>query len=381
VYIIAAFNIVVNQVWINIQMKFILFREDLHTPLGIKNNTTQLGIRKDGDLDTFEDIAEYYQCTVEYTTDISQANLVVFNLNRFQYYSNLNPLLLLDPANLNAIAKCQLPVIFWHSGECHANTVEPWFMFSKSLINRPIVYVDSNYAKSQPNDYFFDSSEYLLNRDNAWRTFSTDPGPYAYKFMSCTNRSNTHKHIITNHLRKYHNDHSYSHYLMPDILHTKFAEQLDDHDVSVPTADAWISEREIENITNQSMIILSINTYFSKFLNNDEPVCYITEKFLLDLSSGKPVIPVGHSGSVEYCRQLGFEFPSWIDYSYDVIKDDGHRMSAILKEIDRLDKLDNLSDLTTQFLYSNCNREKAKQLSFRQEFFALIKQIQALPCV
>lgn len=63
----------------------------------------------------------------------------------------------------------------------------------------------------------------------------------------------------------------------------------------------------------------------------------ITEKTFDPLIKGHFILPFGYAGIVKDIRDYGFKLPSWINYSYDDIKDcDRHRFAAYLEEADRL---------------------------------------------
>jgi hypothetical protein len=83
---------------------------------------------------------------------------------------------------------------------------------------------------------------------------------------------------------------------------------------------------------------------------------------------------VGHKGSVAYYKNLGFDFPDWIDYSYDSILDDSKRMQAILDEIDRLSRLD-LSALSAEFSATTDNMSLAMNYTARSLFDSIMSKI------
>jgi len=364
-------NMILNYIF---TMHLKLYREFLDCPVGHKPGWTHKGIRDINSIDCFENIARAYDYTIEYTTHVSDADLVVFNLNRNHIYTNLNPILLLDSSNLLEIAKSTVPVVFWHSGESHLTVTASWFTASNLALGRPIWYVDSNYVSGGDQHLFFDSAEFFIERSSS-RISALRNDQLQYNFFICTDRSDIHKHIVCNYLRKNHPS-AYTHYLNPMDLDQRYHQHLVSFDKSTPQASQRLTESQIGNIINQTMVILSLNSYFIKDFGSPESYVplYITEKFLVDLMTNKPVVPIGHSGSVGYCKQLGFEFPNWIDYSYDDIKNDDDRMSAILNEVDRLSNLD-LAKLSQEFSSSTDNMTRAKNFTAKPMFLELASKI------
>lgn len=360
-------------------MHLTLYREFLDIPLGHKPQWTHDGIRAhEKNIDCFELIAKKYSYTIGYTSDISKADLVIFNLNRNQVYTNLNPLLILDSANLQKIVNSSVPVVFWHSGECHSTIREPWFTLSCSILQRDIWYVDSNYNSCAHNHLFFDSAEFFRSRVNNRKIVDCD---LKYKFIMVTDRSDIHKHIVYHHLSTNHGADSYCHYLNPTELRSNYNNNFNNSTLSAfkfatPLPSKELQESEIGILTSQSAVIISLNSYFISDDGSrpDFIPLYITEKFLIDSMTNKPIIPVGHSGSVAYHRQLGFEFPDWIDYSYDSIINDQHRMQAILSEIDRLANLD-LSTLSREFSTKTDNMTLAKNYTAKSSFDSVVSKI------
>lgn len=359
-------------------MHLTLYREFIECPLGHKPGWSHDGIVENL-RDCFETIASQYSYTVSYTTDVSLADLVVFNLYRNYIYTNLNPILILDSNNLTNLKKSDVPVIFWHSGECHSTIMEPWFTLASSILQRDIWYVDSNYNSCAYNHLFFDSAEFF--RGKVKDRFITNDD-LKYKFIMVTNRSDLHKHIIYNHLNSKHGTDSYCHYLNPTPLtinyNNNFGSQnnLESFDCALPPSSSQLSEQQIGQLIGQSAVIISLNSYFTK--DSNSPIgffpLYITEKFLVDCMTNKPILPVGHCGSVAYCKNLGFDFPDWIDYSYDSILDDNKRMQAIHDEIDRLSKLDLLT-LSAEFSANTNNMSFSKNYTAKANFDRIVSKI------
>jgi hypothetical protein len=61
-----------------------------------------------------------------------------------------------------------------------------------------------------------------------------------------------------------------------------------------------------------------------------------TEKTYDPLIKGHFILPFSCSGFIQFLRTKGFQFPEFIDYSYDEITNDEKRFECYLKEVDRL---------------------------------------------
>lgn len=353
-------------------MNLILYQEYAGCALGHKPQWYHKGIRHCDGTDRFQDIAEFYGHTVEFTTNVDCADIAVFDLDRNQYYTNLNPILLLDDENLTKLQHSNIPVIFWHSGECHITLSKSWFQTSQRVLGRKIWYVDSNAEIQGHQHLFFDSSQLIL-RDRSRKNFQ--PSTFDYYFCFFTDRSDIHKHIIYNHMIRYHGSKTYAHYLNPTQLDHRYNDKLNGFDKTTPRRHNRISEEQVIDTINHSMIVVSLNSYFLQDFGSTSPVLYITEKFLQDLATNHPVLPVGHAKSVEYCKSLGFEFPNWIDYRYDVENDDSVRMNMILCEIDRLSKIPNIENLSREFINATHNSRVAEELNFSSNFGNILNMV------
>lgn len=371
-------------------MHLTLYREFVDCALGHKPGWCHNGIRKDGrgpnDTSNFEYIAEKYSYSISYTSDIAMADLVVFNLDRNHVYTHLNPMLLLDSKNLHSIQNSSVPVVFWHAGECHSVVMQPWFTMSCSVLQRGIWYVDSNCNTNAHNHLFFDGAEFFREKNrikDRMDALVNVPTESKYKFFMCTTRSDMHKHIIYNHLTKHHESYSYRHYRRPDAIDSYHSDNgLRIFDYTTPPAANQLTETEIGTLIGQSAVIISLNSYFVREYNvpPDFFPLYVTEKILLDSMTNRPVLPVGHMGSVAYYKNLGFDFPDWIDYSYDTIQDDSKRMQAILDEIDRLSALD-LSTLSAEFSAGTNNMRLASAYTAKPSFDNILCKILTQPLV
>ena len=362
--------------------EIILYRNYPGIPLGCTPNFLHNGIRNEFDSDSFESIANFYGYTINYSQDINKCDIILFNLDRNYIYSNLNPVLFVKKETWKTAKDNKIPIVFWHTGECHSVITEPWFTFAEMYVKQKIWYVDSNARLASDYHLFFDSSN-LLNRpayfENSFFPNNTTP---KYKFFACTDRSDYHKHIVINHLKTVHLQHSWTKYSNPDLNQIVplniYQEYFPDFVVNQIQADhMWISDRQLITKQLESCVIITLNTYFVKSLNrnNHYDPLYITEKVSQELSTNRPVIPVGHYGIVDYYKILGFRFPEWIDYSYDQEKNENQRMKMILNEIDRLSEIDNLEKLSTQFREATDNRIVFCRMNFKKDFLNCLKTI------
>ena len=117
-----------------------------------------------------------------------------------------------------------------------------------------------------------------------------------------------------------------------------------------------------------------MNTYFTNFDPTYDPL-YITEKYSCELNMDKPVIPVGHWGTVEYLKAQGYSFPDWIDYSFDNCRNDNDRLKMIIAEIDRLAVIDNLAELSEQFAKTKSNSLNFQKNNMKKQFTECVNTI------
>jgi hypothetical protein len=95
-------------------------------------------------------------------------------------------------------------------------------------------------------------------------------------------------------------------------------------------------------------IIPIANTYFTdsivsvfvesvaSFLKVTGNVLAFTEKTYIPLVKGHFILPFGSPGIVEELKKQGFMFPEWIDYSYDLIHNDEHRLKSFINSFLKL---------------------------------------------
>jgi len=82
------------------------------------------------------------------------------------------------------------------------------------------------------------------------------------------------------------------------------------------------------------------NSYCSVFVETTETHDPLpSEKIWNPLCRGHFILPFSGCGIIKLLRNLNFEFPDFIDYSYDEIKDGEQRRTAWLSEIQRLNQL------------------------------------------
>lgn len=74
-----------------------------------------------------------------------------------------------------------------------------------------------------------------------------------------------------------------------------------------------------------------------------------TEKTFDPLIKGHFILPFSNPGFINFLKTFyGFQFPEFVDYSYDAIEDDHKRFEYYIKELDRLIALSNWPDLWDQ---------------------------------
>ena len=91
----------------------------------------------------------------------------------------------------------------------------------------------------------------------------------------------------------------------------------------------------------------------------------VTEKTLDPLIRGNFILPFGMSGLIRCITDYGFILPDWIDYSYDLITENGERFAAYMLSILKLNSY-TLADLTEL-----CNRDKHILEHNRNVFFTM----------
>lgn len=365
-------------------MKITLYRKELDFPLGTTDKIQHDGIRAmDNDDCLFENNAKFYGHSIEYSTDVTQCDMILFNLDRNYIYTNFNPVLFVDKDTWKKAKEYNVPVVFWHSGESTEFFYQPWFRFAQDYIDTNIWFVDSNLRSTDKCHLFFNNSNLINIREN----FTTidyeklSPG-YKFKFSSCTLRSEFHKHIIMHHLKTQYSSESWTKYTRASIDDINCLDDVKkifpDFVINPVTPDTeMLSRLDIVNYMIQSCVIITINTFFTKSITGDlsfDPL-YITDKFSQELSLNKPTIPVGHHGTVKYLQDLGFEFPNWINYSYDKEINENQRLKMILHEIDRIGKFENLHELSAEFSNKTKNRDTFLKMDFSNQFLNCVNTI------
>lgn len=354
-------------------MDLTLYRVYADTPLGCFPNHNNRGIRSEKDYDAFEFIAKFYGHNVSYSTCLDKCDMVLFNLDRNDIYKRLNPILTLPTDIIEKIKSTSIPVIFWHSGECHNFSGEDWYEFACRHINRKIWLVDGNARTTDPVHKFFDSSEVLLSIiDKSQQEVVIEK---RFDFGTFSQRTDLHKHIVVNHLKNNHAQRSICHYTNPTDLDL-FDDWKPEFDCSTPQSSEYVSWQEIKLLKKQCRIIITLDT---QFLNDHRPEydffdpLYITEKYYHDFRMTEIIIPVGHHGLVRYLKKEGFHFPSWIDYSYDNILDHRVRLMMILDQVDRISRLPDLSMRVEDFSRGQHNCQLSLKRRLKTQFDNLVK--------
>jgi hypothetical protein len=362
-------------------MELTLYRQWEQLPLGWHPTLQHDGIRDADWFENFENIAKgINDIKIKFSTNIYECDLVVFNLDRNNTYTILQPSLLVDP-NIFAVCKDRnIPVVFWHVGECHSTDNELVRIFELRFSIKPW-WVDSNARSNYIKHLFIDHSDQFWNVKLYKSTQMPIPEHNTNDFMLAVLRSDAHKHIIYNALKTYPNK-KVQHFGEPEDIASKFRgtnpntyDSKFDYQ-TVPEESPWLSDSELLQIKLNSSVLLPINTYFvTPECDAGTDPLYITEKFMLDLLTNKPVLPLGNHGTVNYLRQLGYEFPDWIDYSYDNYVDPNLRLEKFIKSVWDLLSVDNLSERSKDWQKNSLNRQIALNFNVKQQFRNICKAI------
>lgn len=114
---------------------------------------------------------------------------------------------------------------------------------------------------------------------------------------------------------------------------------LDKPDLTINQAPAEITDQIREMYENTYFSVVSETIYFTK-LYDWEDSCFLSEKVFKAILFKHPFILVATPNTLKYLKAIGYKtFSPVIDESYDSIEDNGQRMVAIVKEINRLCKL------------------------------------------
>jgi len=108
-----------------------------------------------------------------------------------------------------------------------------------------------------------------------------------------------------------------------------------------------------------------ISVYVETIVNCDYKTwSVISEKTFDPLIKGHYILPFGYSGLIEDLKnRYGFQFPTWIDYSYDLITNTNDRFLGFLNSFEKLRKLP-LSKLVEHH-----QREKNSILEYNRQIF------------
>jgi len=110
----------------------------------------------------------------------------------------------------------------------------------------------------------------------------------------------------------------------------------------------------------------------------DDATPYLTEKSFKPFISGMPFVVWGQKGNIQALREQGYDvFDNWINHDYDNIVNEGERLAALMKEIERLylwthnEWTQHLSDMIPIFknnyqnIHKRSNDDDFKYHSFR----------------
>jgi hypothetical protein len=101
-----------------------------------------------------------------------------------------------------------------------------------------------------------------------------------------------------------------------------------------------------------------LDSYISIYVESncvDTRLIHLTEKTFDPLVKGHIILPFANPGSIQRIKDLGFQLPPFVDYSYDSIEDTQERFNHLICEFNRLLTLDipNLyNDYQDIFIYN-----------------------------
>jgi len=160
-----------------------------------------------------------------------------------------------------------------------------------------------------------------------------------YRFINLNRRIRTHRTIITSHIHDNHPEKflwSYTEATKNKLdgnpgLSSSYLDNLP----KIIDADETVNDTLFNNMQHQAYINLVNETWFER------GSLFFSEKIFKPIYGGQPFIVVGAAGSLALLRKMGYEtFHPYIDETYDTILNPSERMSAILKEVDRICSLD-----------------------------------------
>ena len=104
-----------------------------------------------------------------------------------------------------------------------------------------------------------------------------------------------------------------------------------------------------------------VSVYVETLINYGNISKIVTEKTFDPLIKGHFILPFGTVNFIKTCKEVyGFEFPNWIDYSYDGIEDADVRFKHYIKSVDQIinmpiETLQNYVRTNRDILYHNRN--------------------------
>ncbi len=102
-------------------------------------------------------------------------------------------------------------------------------------------------------------------------------------------------------------------------------------ELSGPTTTKWLGYSPPHNLYYQDTFISIYGETVETGIGT-----VVTEKTYDPLIKGHFVLPFSNVGFIQHLKNLGFQFPAFIDYSYDNIVNDAERFSRYQAEVQRL---------------------------------------------
>lgn len=173
-------------------------------------------------------------------------------------------------------------------------------------------------------------------------------GSFSKKFAVWFHRGAFYRLQITKHLTDNYKNDSYISYQEPGMIADRNLKKYFQDDIDWANINSPIiyDQLFVNRIYNFEQIVGSsrkpYNEYFLEIVAETDILStnWITEKTIKNLYIGKPFILMCGVYSLKKIKSYGFKtFSPWIDESYDNIKNNHLRLTAIFNEIDRISKL------------------------------------------
>jgi len=149
-----------------------------------------------------------------------------------------------------------------------------------------------------------------------------------------------------------------------DILRVVSSVQLGSINTDVVVTSDSSAEYNHEDYTKTNCSIV-LQTVFDNRI-------HLTEKTLRPIACGHPFMILSGPGTLKYLRTYGFKtFHPFIDESYDLETDSDKRMTMVISEMDRINKLPQADQ---EHIWKSCAvlARHNKELFFSDEFFDLL---------